>query len=168
MNKSGTSKGMIAVADGSRRGLHRFMRQRFPQGDFFSCRNCRNRNIRAFASVYGKGTRTSIFLKGRVFKHDYSKTRTQNLLAEKCAPPRRWPVVPFIVLLVVAIAGMMYALPIDILRTIEAYSGFAGVAGLMTSTFYNLTIFRRDFAKWSASFYCDRCGTVTVHQQLKT
>ena len=147
---------------------------RAPKRQPYRCQICNNPQIRSLASVYGRGVRTSIFRRGRLFKRGYSTSTSKSLLAEKCAPPEKRSYA-FSILLLFSAAGIWFTpfvFNVDMLRQYLSQAGniatFAslilGWAGLYLAArawVWNSRKFPELLQTWQNSVLCEKCGTIS-------
>lgn len=133
------------------------------------CLFCGNWRIESFDSVYARQSSLSKYKRGLFIKTGWSQTRRQSFLAMRCAPPKKKNFWWGIGLAIVALVVLLY-IPPDILGvpvppTLVAFILLAfGILASGYGLYWNRAVYPETQETWENSFYCSRCGKVTVIQ----
>lgn len=130
------------------------------------CSHCGARNIRPFSSIYGRGTTYYTRIKGFVLKHGYERTKRQSVLAHKFSPPLRLPWAPAVFLALMCFAARWGAGRWEAVSSFMAlayfYLGWGAVLFAALTSVNNFGFYPIRIATWNSSYYCEKCGRVTV------
>jgi hypothetical protein len=130
------------------------------------CMQCGARNIRPFSSIYGHETRYYTTLRGLILKHGYERTRRQSVLAARFSPPIKLPWSPVVLLVLVTllthVAAQHAAFIAYGLLMIRYYVGWAAVICGVIVGVNNFSLYPWRIARWRSSFYCEKCGEISV------
>lgn len=135
--------------------------------DPFRCVHCGSNALQAFSSIYGNGSSIAHYRQGLFIKTGWAETKKQTFLAQHCAPPRRRRMV-WRGMIAASGLVLMYPWPLllgasqerDILEA-GAICAAVGVLLMIAAIWYNKEIFPKKHARYSDSYHCRRCGTVS-------
>lgn len=141
----------------------------------YRCPICNNFQIRSFASIYGRGVRTSVSRRGRFFKRGYTTNTSKSLIADKCAPPekRKYALGVFLLCSALALGASMFCFNMEtmeqaipdismIASSVALIFGWAGLYLVVRSGLWNSRTFPELQRVWSISYLCERCGTIVM------
>lgn len=133
------------------------------------CLYCGNWRIESFDGVYARQSSLSKYKRGLFIKTGWAQTRRQSFLAMRCAPPRKWNIWWGIGLAIVALAVLRYVPPsflgVPVPTSLVAFILLAfGVLASGYGLYWNRAVYPGTRGTWENSFYCSRCGKVTVIQ----
>ncbi len=127
------------------------------------CPACSSTNVRPFSSIYGYGTTKSLTSRGLIFSHSFQRTKLQSVLAENCAPPRKVPWWPTIIVLVFAGTAYMAQniLPriSDLLELVRYWMLWIALMLAMITVLANYVFHPPRMAAWGRKLLCQKCGT---------
>ena len=133
------------------------------------CLYCGYCRIESFDSVYARQSSLSKYKRGLFIKTGWSQPHRQSFLAMRCAPPKKKNIWWGIGLAVVALAVLRYIPPAFVVflipSTLVAFILLAfGILASGYGMYWNRAVYPGTRETWENSFYCSRCGKVTVIQ----
>jgi hypothetical protein len=144
-----------------------YRKPRYREPDPFRCAHCGSNALLAFSTIYGNGSSISRYRQGLFIKTGWAETKKQTFLAQHCAPPTRHRFVWRGMITAVGLA-LMYPWPFLLGTAQEANileaGGICAVIGVLlmvTAIVYNKWIFPKKRERYSESYHCRRCGTVS-------
>ena len=144
-----------------------YARERNP----FRCSHCgTSHTLRAFLSVYGNGSSIDRYRRGLIFKTGWAETRRQSILAEKCSPPKKRRLFWRAAFLAFSVGALLWgrdsyiplvAFPFDI-SEIGAALAVVGIFLTVDAVRWNRLKYPLRYSEWESSFFCVKCGRVTI------
>jgi hypothetical protein len=140
-------------------------RRPYPNNNYHSspqCPMCNSTNVQPFSAIYGFGTTNYLSSKGLFIPHAFRRTRRQSVIADKCAPPRKfpwWPTVVLILFSFILFSGSRILVNIADLTEPGAYfTLWLAMLLALIAGVHNLMFFPGRLAAWGRRLLCKKCG----------
>ncbi len=132
----------------------------------YKCAHCgSNRDIASFLTIYSNGSSVAKHRKGLFIKTGWAETRKQSVLAQKCAPPSKALVLPYVLLATLASLGWFCSAQLHLWDSLVSLLGWmvlANVFAIALAHSWNVTRYLKLKAEWDNTYFCRRCGRVSV------
>ena len=126
------------------------------------CPMCGSTNVQPFSAIYGFGTTNYLTSKGLFISHAFQRTKRQSVIANKCAPPRKfpwWPTVLLILFSFILFSGARVLVNIaDLMESAAYFTLWLAMLLALIAGINNFMFFPGRLAAWGRKLFCKKCG----------